>query len=398
MAKEARLPPRRVAVVHDWLTSHGGAERVLGEILRIYPEAELFAVCDFLDGDQRGFLGGREVTTSFIQRLPGARRKYRYYLPLMPLAVEQLDMRGFDLVLSSSHAVAKGVITGPEQLHVAYVHSPMRYAWDLQHDYLERVGLTSGIRSMVVRWMLHRIRMWDVRTVAGVDKYVANSMYIRRRIQKIYGRPAEVVYPPVDVDYFTPSETARKEYYVTVSRLVPYKRVDLIIRAFNSTPSRELVIIGDGPERRYLKRLAKSNVRMLGVVPPGTLRRYVSEAKAFVFAAEEDFGIAPLESQSSGTPVIAYGHGGTRETVLDGVTGVLFGEQTADALLGALQQFESARRNWDPVQIREHAMSFSASRFRGEFRRVIEEAWSEFSGSLGQPDKRPPGVEQPLGS
>ncbi|WP_197495701.1 glycosyltransferase family 4 protein [Acidihalobacter yilgarnensis] len=365
----------RVAVVHDWLVTYTGAERVLEQILLMYPQADLFAVCDFLPDDQRGFLGGRRPRTSFIQRLPGARRRYRAYLPLMPLAIEQFDLSGYDLVISSSHAVAKGVLTGPDQVHVSYVHTPIRYAWDLQHQYLRESGLDRGFKGWLARYLLHRIRLWDVRTANGVDVFVANSAYIARRIRKAYGRDSVVVPPPVDVEGFAPAPV-REDYYLTASRLVPYKRVDLVVSAFARMPGRQLKVIGTGPEFDRIARLAAdhSNIELLGYQDGATLAALMGRARAFVFAAEEDFGITPVEAQAAGAPVIAYGRGGARETVVEGRTGLFFDEQTVDALVEGMERFEAVGVSMSAAQCRDNAERFSVQVFRTAFAAVVRRA------------------------
>jgi glycosyltransferase involved in cell wall biosynthesis len=368
----------RVAIVHDWLLVFGGAEQVLASLLRVFPDADLFSIVDFLGVDDRDRLGGRLARTSFVQHLPFAKRRYRYYLPLMPLAVEQFDLSGYDVVVSSSYAVAKGVLTGPDQLHVSYVHSPMRYAWDLQHQYLDETGAGAGPRGWVVRALLHRMRLWDQASGNRPDLLVANSKYIARRIEKAYRRPAEVVYPPVDVDAFTLG-TTKDDYYLTASRLVPYKRIDLIVEAFAARPDRRLIVVGDGPERPKIERLATSNVTILGHRPTPELRHLLQRARAFVFAAEEDFGIVPVEAQACGTPVIAYGKGGALETVdatSANPTGVLFPAQTVAALNEAVDRFESLGAVFDPAAIRQHASRFSTTRFEARMRDLVEEAWT----------------------
>lgn len=298
----------RVAVVHDWLVTLAGAERVLGEILRLFPQADLFTVIDFLADSQRELLLGKTARTTFIQSLPFARSRYRWYLSLMPLAIEQLDLSGYDLVLSSSYAVAKGVLTGPDQVHISYVHSPMRYVWDLQQQYLRDSTLGRGPLGWLTRWQLSRLRIWDQRTAHGVDAFAANSAYIARRIRKAYGREASIIHPPVDTERFTPGFD-KEGYYVTVSRLVPYKRVDLIAEAFARMPQRRLLIVGDGPERAKIAAKAAPNVELLGEQPFEQMHEILRRARAFVFAAEEDFGIAPIEAQACGLPVIAFGRG-----------------------------------------------------------------------------------------
>jgi len=364
----------RVALIHEWFDTLGGSERVLEQLLYEYPNAEVFALVDFMDAHERAFLGSRAVHTSFLQHLPGARKRFRLYLPLMPLAVEQFDLSNFDIVISSSHAVAKGVVTGPDQLHVSYVHSPMRYAWDLQHEYLRNSGLDRGVRSWLARAALHYLRTWDVRTANGVDTFVANSAFIANRIRKVYRREAEVVYPPVDVEHFTPS-SAKDTYYLTTSRLVPYKRVDVIVEAFRQMPDRRLLVVGAGPEMRRIERLAPRNVELLGYQSFDRVLDLTQRARAFVFASLEDFGIAPVEAQACGTPVIAYGRGGSRETVRPlqdaSPTGVFFESQTPQAIVAAIRLFEANEDRFDPAAARENALRFSPEAFRNAFRIAV---------------------------
>jgi len=363
----------RVAVVHDWLVTNGGAERTLARILECYPQAELFTLVDFLPREERAFLGGRPIHTSFLQRLPFARRYYRAYLPLMPLAVESFDLSAFDLVISSSFCVAKGVLTGPDQVHVSYVHSPMRYAWDLQHQYLEQHGLGHGLRGLLTRRLLQRLRVWDVCTANGVDCFVSNSQFVARRIWKIYRRESAVIHPPVDTEFFQPAQAEHEDYYLTASRLVPYKCTRLVIDAFAQLPERRLVVIGDGPEFARLQAVAGPNVMMLGYQPTAVVRDYMQRARAFVFAALEDFGIAPVEAQACGTPVIAYGRGGVTESVVEGKSGVFFPEQTAESLAVAIQQFELRRSRFSAAEVRSTALRFGAERFKQQFRACVEE-------------------------
>ncbi|WP_153949680.1 glycosyltransferase family 4 protein [Cupriavidus sp. U2] len=369
----------KVAVVHEWLATYAGSERVLEQILKIWPQADLFSVVDFFPDAQRGALQGKHATTTFIQKLPRARKSFRSYLPLMPLAVEQLDLSAYDLVISSSHAVAKGVITGPGQLHVSYVHSPIRYAWDLQHQYLSESKLTHGLKSWVARAILHYMRMWDHRTAHGVDVFVANSAYVARRIRKVYGRDAAVVYPPVDIDQFSLCEQ-REDFFLTASRLVPYKRVSLIVEAFAAMPDKQLVVIGDGPDLDRIREMATPNVRILGYQPADVLVAHMQRAKAFVFAAEEDFGIVAVEAQACGTPVIALGQGGARETVIDSRdrdlrTGVFFPRQTVEDIVRAVCRFEESGP-FQPAACRRNALQFSPERFRRELRALVHAAMS----------------------
>ncbi len=375
----------KVAIVHDWLVNYAGSERVLEQIMKLYPDADLFAVVEFLSPEDRSFLEGRRVTTTFIQHLPLARKHYRQYLPLMPIAIEQLDMSSYDLVISSSHAVAKGVITGPNQLHLSYVYSPIRYAWDLQHQYLREAGLTGGIRSGIARFILHYIRLWDARTALGVDAFVADSQFIARRIMKTYRRDSTTIYPPVDVNFHVPG-TEKEDFYLAASRMVPYKRMPLIIEAFNQMPDKKLVVVGDGPDFNRAKALAKSNVKLLGFQPTLTLRNLMQRARAFVFAAEEDFGITPIEAQACGTPVIAFGRGGAMETVLSfdehpQPTGVFFDEQSVDSIVAAVERFEAQAHLLTSENCWRNAQRFSEQRFREEFKTFVTAQVKCFLGS-----------------
>jgi glycosyltransferase involved in cell wall biosynthesis len=371
----------KIAIVHDWLTVYAGAERVLEQMLNCYPDADVFSTVDFLPADKRGFIRNKPVFTSFIQHLPFARTKYRQYLPLMPLAVEQFDLSSYDIVISSSHAVAKGVLTGPDQLHLCMCYSPIRYAWDLQHQYLRESGLDHGLKGWLAKWLLHRIRLWDIRTANGVDIFIAISHFIERRIRKVYRRESHVIYPPVNIAAFVPSEN-KSNFYLTASRLVPYKRVDLIVDAFASMPDKRLVVIGDGPDFKKLKAKAGSNVELLGYQSFDVLRDHMQRARAFIFAAEEDFGIAPLEAQACGTPVIAFGKGGALETIrgldADQPTGIFFAEQTASSIQSAINQFELNLARITVSSCRKNAERFSPERFNGEFQELVMQSWSDF--------------------
>lgn len=366
----------KTALICDWLVNPGGAEKVIGEILNCYPDADVYAVVDFLDADKRHFLKGKKVSTSFIQYLPFAKTKYRAYLPLMPLAIEQFDLSQYDLVISSSHAVAKGVLTGPNQVHISYVHSPMRYAWDLQHQYLRETGLDKKWRGMLARYFLHRLRLWDTRSANGVDHFIANSQFIAKRIEKIYRRPATVIHPPIDVAQFTPGQTKR-DYYLTASRLVPYKRIDLIVESFAAMPDKELVVIGDGPDMEKIKSKAGKNVKILGYQGNDTLVKHLQEARAFIFAAEEDFGMIPVEAQACGTPVIAYGKGGALETIRNtehpAPTGIFFAEQTVTAIVQAINAFEAQQKLFKSEACVDNAHQFNPERFRKELTQFVSD-------------------------
>jgi glycosyltransferase involved in cell wall biosynthesis len=367
----------KVAVIHDWLVTYAGAERVLEQMLKVYPEADLFSMVDFLPEGQRDFIMNKPVTTSFIQKLPFAKKKYRTYLPLMPLAVEQFDLSAYDLVISSSHAVAKGVITGPNQLHICMCYSPIRYAWDLQHQYLRESGLDKGVKGWLAKWQLHKIRLWDLRTANGVDKFIAISDFIAKRIHKVYRRESVTIYPPVYVDDFTNSCDVKEEFYFTASRMVPYKKIDLIVETFTKAlPNKKLIVIGDGPDFDKIKALAGSNVTLLGYQKFDVLKDHLMRAKAFIFAAEEDFGIAPLEAQASGTPVIAFGKGGALETIqgleAEKPTGVFFDHQSVESLASAVALFEEKAQLISAQACTDNAQRFSDKRFIQEFASYIE--------------------------
>ncbi|MDA9558066.1 glycosyltransferase family 4 protein [Vibrio sp.] len=366
----------KVAIVHDWLVVNGGAEKVLESILSAYPQADIFTLVDFLPEDKREWLKGKKPETSFIQRLPKAKTKYRNYFPLFPIAIEQFDLSGYDLVISSSYSVAKGVITGPEQVHISYCHSPARYAWDLQAQYLRESGLTKGIKAAAARYFLHKFRIWDVRTANGVDHFVANSGFIKKRIYKCYRREAEIIYPPVNIDRFQQYD-AKEDFYLAASRLVPYKRLDLIAQAFAKMPDKKLKLIGDGPEFDKIKAIADKapNIEMMGYQSDDVMVSSMQKAKAFVFAAEEDFGIIPVEAQACGTPVIAYGKGGCLETVVNGVSGIHFPEQTADAIVDAVTTFETTM-DLTPNQVRQNAERFSEEAFIQQINALVEKAFT----------------------
>jgi glycosyltransferase involved in cell wall biosynthesis len=370
----------RVAIVHDWLYTIGGAERVLQGMLRCFPNAELFCLFDHLSAAEKAQIGYRTSRTSFLQRMPFVRRNHRLFLPLMPLAVEQLDLRGFDVVISSSYAVAKGVLTGPDQLHISYVHSPMRYAWDLQEDYLEESRLARGVFGWLSRILLHGIRVWDVRTAHGVDCYMANSRYVARRIRKLYGAEATVVHPPVRVPDTLPA-AEKGSFFLSASRLVSYKNVRVLIEAFSHLPEQQLLVVGIGPDFAALKEMAGPNVRLVGYVDDTELADLMRSARALLFAAREDFGIAPVEAQALGTPVIALGRGGARETVVaDGPapTGLFFDTATPEAVAWAVRRFLESERRYTPAQCHAHAKRFSEARFDREFTAFVQESFAAF--------------------
>ena len=366
----------RYAMVHEWLTpkATGGSELVVQEILR-HIEADLFALIDFESRNPESYLYGRSIGHTFLQHFPGAENGVQKYLPFMPLAIEQLDLRDYDVILSSSHAVAKGVLTRAHQVHISYCHAPMRYAWDLTFDYLEQSNIHWGLKGILTRYLLSRLRQWDVLSANRVDHFIANSRTTADRIWRCYRRRSEVIYPPVAIDRFT--FTAQKQdFYLTVSRLVGYKQVGLIIQTFNKL-GLPLIIIGEGRDAEMLQRLAKPNIQFLGWRSNAEVAHYMAQAKAFVYAAYEDFGIAPVEAQACGTPVIAYGQGGTGESVKDfrtwgdRGTGVLFPGQTVRDLSAAILHFEECRKQMVPDEIRRHAEQFSPETFRDRYLKSI---------------------------
>jgi len=378
--------PAKVALVHEWFDHFYGSERVAAEILACFPAADIFTLVDIMPPEERGFLEEKRITTSFIQRLPfGKSKHFRQYLPLFPLAIEQFDLSGYDLVLSSSHAVAKGVLTGPDQVHVSYVHTPMRYAWELSHDYLRQSGLDHGLKGLLTRYLMHKLRLWDLRTVNGVDHFIANSAYVGRRIAKTYRRQSEVIHPPVDVDRFMLS-TTKQDHYLAVSRFVPYKHTETIVDAFIGLPDKKLIVIGDGPGLKAAKQRETPNITLLPPQPFDALERHMREAKAFIFAPEEDFGITPVEAQAAGTPVIAFGAGGVLETVrnLDQQepTGLFFDAQTPEAIRTAVERFEQQCDVIKPEHCRKNAERFAARYFQQDYISAVSKAWLDHGGTV----------------
>lgn len=361
----------KVALVHDWFTEMGGAEKVFRAIYDLYPEADIYTlICNNNILDKLNIDKNR-ITTSFIQRLPFAKKKYRNYLPFFTTAIESFDLSKYDLIISSSYAVAKGVLVHTDQIHICYCHSPVRYAWDLYHQYLKEAGLIKGLKSVIVKHVLHKLRIWDVISSNRVNYFVSNSNYIAHRIQKVYRREATTIYPNVDVCSFLLEET-KDDYYITCSRLVPYKKVDLIVKAFALMPDKKLVVIGDGPDMDKIKAITSKNVNLMGYQPFEVLLKKMQKAKAFIFAAEEDFGIASVEAQACGTPVIAFGKGGSLETIVNGKTGVLFYEQTELSIIDAVNKFESKLYTFDSKVIRSNAERFSTEYFMKNFRAFVD--------------------------
>jgi glycosyltransferase involved in cell wall biosynthesis len=380
----------KYALVHEWLTplATGGSELVVQEILK-HVDADVYALIDFESTNPESYLFGREIGTTFLQHFPLARKGVQKYLPLLPIAIEQLDLREYDIILSSSHAVAKGILSSPGQLHVCYCHTPMRYAWDMTFDYLRSSKAGRGIPGVLTRYLLHRLRQWEVISANRVDYFIANSQHTARRIWRCYRRRAEVIYPPVDIARFS-LMPQKQDFYVTVCRLVSYKNVSAIVQAFNQL-GHNLIVIGTGPELDMIRQIAKPNVQILGWQPAEVVEKYIAEAKAFVYAACEDFGIALVEAQACGTPVIAYAAGGALETVLDirqhpeTGTGLFFSSQTAAALVAAVEEFEQLQGKFQPEIGRLHAAEFSPEVFRERYVGFVEHCYQQFhSGDFTQ--------------
>lgn len=362
----------RTAIVHDYLTQFGGAERVLKVLMEMFPHAPVYTLVH----DPRvtaGLLDARRIRTSFLQRIPLARSRHRLFPLVMPLAVEQFDLSAYDLVLSASHSFGKGVITRPETLHVSYCFTPLRYAWDDSHRYVREFGVPLFLRALVPLALTY-VRIWDVQAADRVDAFLAVSHFVAERIHKYYGRTSTVVYPPVDTETFRPKGNVGDRFLV-VSRLLPYKRIDLAIEACNLLRV-PLDVVGTGPEEKRLRALAGPSVRFLGFLPDAEVARLYASCRAFLFPQEEDFGITVLEAASAGRPVVAFRGGGALETVVDGETGVTFPEQTSESLAAGVERI--LRREWDPERIRSHALGFSISAFRRSFLRSLQSLWRSF--------------------
>lgn len=355
------------ALVHDWYYTNAGGEKVVHSINNLWYDFDHFALIDFLNEKDRSFiLKGKKAKTTFIQNIPTANKDHRKFLQLFPHAIKKIDLKGYDLVISSSSSIAKWVETEQNQLHICYCHSPMRYAWDLKEQYLNTIK--NSLLKKYVEWVLKKMRKHDLNSNKNIDFFVANSQYISERIKRIYKRDSVVIYPPVDVEKFT-LEIKKEDFFLTASRLVPYKKIDIIIKAFNQMPNKNLIVIGAGTEMNKLKQIANTNIHFLGHVSDKILKNKMQKAKAFIFAAEEDFGITTVEAQACGTPVIAFNKGGSSEIVIENKTGLFFEEQTPESVLNKVKEFEKI--NFDYHLIRQNAERFSKLRFEKEFKQFV---------------------------
>lgn len=364
----------KVVLVHDWLTVDAGAEKCLKEFNKLYDDADVYSIVDFLTSqDRENILDGKQTTNSFIQKFPFAKKHFRKYISLFPLAIENLDLKGYDVVLSDSYAFAKGVLPRDNQLHICYCHTPMRFIWDMYFEYINDYKI-KGLMALILKYQLHKLRIWDVTSSNNVDFFIANSKYVQKRIAKIYKRDSKVIYPPVDTDYFT-LETQKEDYYLVVSRLVPYKKVDLIVKTFSTLQDKKLIVIGDGDELDSIKNIATPNVEVLGYQSKESIKSHMQKAKAFIFAGLEDFGIVMAEAQSCGTPVICLDRGGSSEIVEDKKTGVYFKEQTIKDIQKAIEKFETL--TFDYNYISQNAQRFSKERFKDEIDSFIKEKYEQ---------------------
>ena len=370
----------------DWLDKYAGSERVLEQMIALFPHAALFSSVDFVPTAERHFLQHKSVGTTWLQRLPFARQHFRKYLPLMPLAMRSLNLSSYQIILSSSHAIAKNVTTHPNQLHICYCHTPMRYAWDMRVQYLKDYRLEAAPKRWFANWILNALQRWDKAGAAGVAQFIANSEYVADRIRRAYARDATVIFPPVDVASISAvAGSASGDYYITVSRIVPYKRVDILVTAFATLPHARLLVVGRGEALAALQAVATPNVEFLGFVEDAHMQQLIANAKGFVYAADEDFGISPVEAQALGAPVIAYGHGGNLETVSiapSSPTGLFFAAQTPESVVDAIIQFEALQASDRAIRAEDckrHAAKFSTESFCSSYRKFVETAWAQFS-------------------
>lgn len=365
----------RIAIVHDWLIHPGGAEKVLKEFLYLLQghDVEVFTLMDFLTDDDRFYyLDGKKTNTSFLQNYSFSKKNYRYFLPLFPNAVEKFDLRDFDVIISSSHSVAKGVKKREGQVHICYCHTPMRYLWDLRKEYMDDYNLNTGLRRLIINNILNSIQKWDLRTSKNVDHFIANSKNIQSRIKQNYNRDSTVIYPPVD-NIFYRNIHAPRTHYVTASRMVRYKKMNLIVDAFANLPQHKLIVIGDGPEYNNIASRLTPNIEIIRYETNELLRHYLKRAKAFIFASNEDFGITPVEAMACGTPVIAYGKGGILETVVENETGMFYQHQGVKAIIDAVYRFEHKIDSIKAIDCENRAALFSVNSFRKNISQFFKE-------------------------
>lgn len=368
------LRNKKTALVHYWLTGMRGGEKVVESICGLFPDIDIYTLV-YDSKKISESIKKHKIFTSFIQKFPFSKKKYQNYLPFMPAAIEQFDLSDYDIVISSESGIAKGVLTKPETCHFCYCHTPMRYLWNMYFDYIKNEKIRS-LKKKMIEIFFNYLRIWDLATASRVDYFISNSKNVKRRILKYYRCDSEVIYPPVDVENMV-FNTKKEDYYLVVSQLVSYKRVDLAVDAFNRL-KKELIIIGEGQEYRRLKKIANSNIKFLGWESPENLKQYYANAKAFIFPGEEDFGITPVEAQASGTPVIGFGRGGLLETVIEGKTGLFFHKQDFKELINAIENFESNSRKFNGYEIRDNSLKFSKKRFEDELLRFIEEKYEQY--------------------
>ncbi len=374
----------KTAIVHEWFVNYAGSEKVVESFTNIWQDADVFALVDFLDDKQREIvLKGKYAKTSLIQKLPFAKKRHRNYIPLFPFAIERLDLSKYDLIISSSHSVTKGIKTKPNQLHISYCHSPMRYAWDNAELYLSQANMSKGLKGLAAKSVINYLRKWDLKTASRPNFLIANSKFISEKIKRIYNRNSTVIYPPVDVNKLNYVKE-KSDYYLTASRLVPYKRVDLIVEAFSSMENKKLKVIGSGPELNRIKNLSSANIEFLGYKDDEELKDLMQHARAFVFAAEEDFGITVVEAMACGTPVLALNKGGTAETVVNQKTGILFESQTIDSIKKAISEFEGKENLFSPEIIAEHAQQFSRDIFEKRILDFINDKSEKFFRNINK--------------
>lgn len=367
----------RIALVHDYLNQYGGAEKVLEAFIEIFPDAPIYT----LFYDQKivdEFFPGKKIRASFLQKIPFIKKHHRIFPPLMPIAVEKFNLSDYDLVISDSAAFGKGVITNSKTLHICYCHTPTRYAWDDSHKYVKEFSM-SKLAKIFVPIFMNYLRLWDKEAARRVDKFICNSKFVEQRIKKYYKQDAEVIHPPVDTEFFAPSNEPVQDYYLMVGRLLPYKRFDIAIEAFNKLEL-PLKIIGKGPEMKKLKKMANWNIEFLGELAGEKLKEYYQNCQALIFPQEEDFGIVALEAMSCGKPIIAYRGGGALESVLEGKTGIFFNEQNTDSLVEAVKEFclLASESKFNFAFIRNHAIKFDKEIFKKKIKDFIDKTWKEF--------------------